>query len=169
MCLEYDEIKAYLHYYAGKFQSKRFEHDELVNEAWMIVHKLNHIGFASQGIRWAMWSYISKEHAKAHKGNRKAVVCSIEKEYKFTELLIKDIITDPKKYNQNIEDSDLVKVILNKSKLRMDEIILIDQLYFRGWTQKRIADLRGCTRQNINLKLERILDKITRVAMREVA
>ena len=135
----------------------------------MIVHKLDHIEFASQGIRWAMWSYISKENAKVHKGNSKAVVCSIEKEYRLTELLIKDIITDPKKYNQNIEDSDLVEAILNKSKLRMDEIILIDQIYFRGWTQARIAELRRCTCQNISLKLDRILEKITKIAIKEVA
>lgn len=169
MCLEYNEIKAYLHYYAGKFQSKYFEHDELVNEAWMIVHRLDHIEFASQGIRWAMLSYIRKERGKVNKGSSKAFICSIEDKAGLYTNLIKDVIEDPKNFNQSIEDSDFIVILLSKSGLRIDERILIDQIYFRGWTQRKVAQLRGCTPEAIRQKFNKILKKITRVAMREVA
>lgn len=148
-----------MHYYAGIYQSKWFEHDELVNEAWIAVRNLDRIEFASQGIRWAMLTYIKKERAKAHKGSKKAVICSID------DVLLKIIIKDPKNFLQTIEDSDLVSGILIKSGLDMKDRILIDLLYFRGWTQKKIAELRGCTRQNINMRLDIILEKLNRVAM----
>lgn len=163
MCLEYKQIEVYLHYYAGKFQSKYFEHDELINEAWMVVYKLDNIRFASQGIRWAMLHYIQIERAKAHKGNSKAVLCSIEKEMGIG-ILLKDIFAHPKNYLQTTEDKDLISGILRNANLNMRDRILLDVLFYRGWTQVKIAKLRGCTRQAISLHLDRIIQKLTRVA-----
>lgn len=169
MRLEFDEIKAYLHYYAGRFQSKYFQHDELVNEAWMIVHKLEHIEWASAGIRWAMLLYINKQRALNHKGSTKAVIFSIEKETGLYNKLIKDIIEDPKNFNQSIDDKDLVKSILDRAHLSMSERILIDQIYFRGWNCVKIAKLGDRTHQAVRRRLNKVLDRITKIAMREVA
>lgn len=168
MCLKYDEIKAYLHYYAGRFQSKWFEHDELVNEAWMIVSKLEHIEWASAGIRWAMIAYMNKQKALRRKGNKSAVIGSIDNE-NINGSIIKEIIKCPKVPNQTLEDSDFIEILLCKSNLRMDERILIDQIYFKGWNCGKIAKLRECTHQNVRQKLKKVLDKITKVAMKEVA
>ena len=168
MCLDYDEIKAYLHYYAGRFQSRYFEHDELVNEAWVIVHKLEHIEFASQGIRWAMMTYMNKQKCLNHKRNKTAIISSIDNE-NINGSIIRDIIECPKVYNQTLEDSEFIEGILDKAHLSMYDRILIDQIYFRGWALSKIAKLRGCTYEAVRQKLNKTLEKITKVAMREVA
>ncbi len=163
--LYYEQIAAYLHYYANKYQKRGFEHWELVNEAWIRTRNLRNMKFASSGIRWAMLHYMKEQWAeKQHKD--KSIV-SIEEESQFQGIFIKDIVIDSQNHNLVVENLDLVEKLLRKDKLNVKEQILIDKLYFKDWPKNKIAKLIECTPGNITHMLRRISQKFNPIAPKD--
>lgn len=164
MCLPLNEIEAYLHYYAGRFQNDRFEHDELVNEAWIKIHELNIPQFASAGIRWAMQSYIKHEYMQDHRGKPKSVIQSIDEEI-MQNLFLSGTISAPKDRRLQIaEDVEYAHSLLCNPNISLADRLLIDQRYIQGLWLSQIAKIHGCTKANISYKLRKIMDKLKFVA-----
>ncbi len=160
MCIEYKEIERYLHYYAGRFQSKELEHDELVNEAWIGIYSLKIPQFASQGIRWAMKSYRDKQLRLRHRRNTKMTISTIDGE--ITGNLLSSALIDLFDCYRGIETKDSIDKIFKI--LNLADRLLVDQRYYQGLTLQAIAAIHGCTKSNISFKLNRILDKLKKAA-----
>ena len=163
--LAYEDIAGYLHYYANRFEDYQFEHWELVNEAWIVVHKLNHIKFASQGIRWAMITYKAKELRHRRFGCPKAKIVSLETPTVFGRML-QDMISDPKRYSTMVDDIDVINGLADEAQLSLDQRLLLDQRYWKCMCLQEIAMTRRCTRENVRLLLNRILRKLQSAARR---
>ena len=149
-----------MHYYAGRFQGRAFEHDELVNEAWIGIYNLKIPQFASQGIRWAMISYKDKQLRLRHRRNTKMTISTIDGE--ITGSLLGSALIDLFDCYRDVDTKDSINRLVNK--LRLADRLLIDQRYFQGLTLQEIAKIHGCTKTNIGNKLERILSKLKQVA-----
>ncbi len=155
MCLPYDDIKRFLHYYAGKFQSKDFEHWELVNEAWIGIHGLTNPHYVSNGIRWAIQCYKAKMHRQKHKGKPKSFIQSID-EAVVDGLFLKDILVAPV-HKKEVDNRAYVGCLLRNPKLKLEDKLLIDQRYFQGLTMPQIGKIHGVTKQAISLKLQKVV------------
>lgn len=164
MCLPLKEIEAYLHYYAGRFQRKRFEHWELVNQAWIDIYDLEIPQYASAGVRWAMQRYIRQQYMQDHRGNTKSVIQSIDEEV-VKNLFLSGLIAAPKdKRLQVAEDIEYAHCLLRNPNISLADRLLIDQRYFQDLWIKQIAKIHGCTKTNIIYKLNRIIKKLKYVA-----
>lgn len=161
MCLPYNTIEPFLHYYAGHFQSNRFEHWELVNHAWITIRDLENPAFASAGIRWAMQYYKDRQYRQDHRGKEKSVIQSIDEEVG-EGLFCKDFLTAPT--DNRVEDCEHVCFLLHNTKLTPADKLLIDQRYFQSLTFKQIAKIYGCTHQNIGPKVNGIVNKLKDIA-----
>lgn len=160
-----NDIIRYLHYYAFRFQNERFEHWELINEAWIVVHKLNRIEFASQGIRWAMMSYKQKENQYRRHGSSTAKVLPLETDAGINKL-VRDMVAKPSNYTPDIDNIDMIGWLANNARLSIDERVLLDQRFGRHMTLQDIAAGRHCTHQNVNQLLSKIINKLCQAAQR---
>jgi RNA polymerase sigma factor (sigma-70 family) len=159
-----DDYIGYLHYYASRYKNKRFEHWELINEAWIKVHGLPHIEYMSQGIRWAMSIYKRIEYARDHHRNPDARVIDFstatggnEKDAAIKAMLI--AVFD--RHEQQIEDKDTISYLVYKAaKLPMKDRILIDMHYCRHMSYRSIAALYGCSYEWIRQRMLRILERL---------
>lgn len=161
MCLELKQIRGYLHHYAAKFQNNTLEHWELVNEAWIKVHSLNNIEFASQGIKWAMIQYRDKMYRQRKRRNLDASITSIDADALDT-LCRKDLIFDTLNCFKDIDNIDQLTVI--SRNLSLDERLLIDQRYYQELKLKEIAYIHGVKKQAIAMRLAKIIEKMKRIA-----
>jgi len=126
----------------------------LVNEAWLGIYNLDIPQYASTGIRWAMMNYIQKQWMQKHRRNRKSKIESL-----VDEEIVGIIFGSPE-----FEIQDEVANLLNK--LTLAEKLLIDQRYFQSLMIEDIAKIHNLTRQAIILKLQKILKKLKRAALR---
>lgn len=166
--LEYEDIKGYLHYYAFRFQNNDFEHWELVNEAWIVVHKLNKIEFASQGIRWAMLTYRAVQTQHRRYGSSTATVLPLETDAGLN-MLVGDMLAKPNRYvpsTDTIDNVDTISWLADNARLSLDARILLDQRFGRCMTFDEIAEGRNCTRENIRLLVKKIITRLCRAAQR---
>ncbi len=164
MCLPYEEIKGYLHYYALRLRNNRFERWELVNEAWIKIYPLEIPAFASAGIRWAMITYKKLQYAQDHKGSSTIMVSSIDDEIA-DGLFSKNILITPKdRQKKNLEDTDYVNYLLRSPALSLSDKLLIDQRFFQGLTLRQIGRIYSVTYEAVRLRLEKILDKLKRIS-----
>lgn len=163
--LELKDIIRYLHYYAFRFENNRFEHWELINEAWIVVHGLKHIEFASQGIRWAMISYRRRENQHRRHGSSTATVLPLETDAGINKLVIK-MTAVPSRHTPEMDNLDTIGWLANNAQLSTDERILLDQRFGRYMTLQDIADGRHCTHQNVLQKMNRVITKLCRAARR---
>lgn len=163
--LAFDDIVGYLHYYAFRFQSRNFEHWELINEAWMAVHRLNNIKFASQGIRWAMLVYKKKENQHRRYGSSSAVILPLETNMGINKLVM-NMTAKPIKSMSDMDNIDTISWLANNACLSLDERMVIDQRFGKGMTMESIACDRQCSHQNVYDLIERIIAKLCRAARR---
>ncbi len=163
--LELEDIIGYLHYYAFRYENNRFEHWELINEAWIMVHKLNHIEFASQGIRWAMMEYKRRENQHRRYGSSTARVLPLETDAGINKL-VRELAAKPIQLTPDIDNVDLISWLANNAKLSLDHRMLLDQKYWKHMTHMDIADTRGVTYQAVGQIFDRIIDKLCLAARR---
>ncbi len=167
MCLPYNEIEAYLHHYAGKFQNSEFEHWELVNEAWLGIYDLTIPQFASNGIRWAILRYKQKKYRRKYRGSGRAkgiTIQSIDEEIT-NNIFCKDTLMAPlSKKMKNIDDSDYVTHLLHNPKLSLANKLLIDQRYFQDLTLTQIGKIHGRTKEAIRIRLKKLNDILRAIA-----
>ena len=163
--LKFEDIVGYLHHYAFRYENATFEHWELINEAWIVVHKLNHIQFASQGIRWAMMSYKAKENQRRRYGSSTARILPISTDAGINKL-VKEMIAKPSNYEHRTDTIDTISWLADNACLSMSERILIDQRFGRQMTQSAIARVRNCTRQNISQRIKITIYKLCCAARR---
>ncbi len=161
MCLPLSEIEGYLHYYAYRFENRRFEHWELINEAWLKIHDLTEPKFSSAGIRWAIQHYIDEQYRQDYRGKPESKIQSIDTEV-LEGLFFKDTLAAPE--NNTLENADFVDCLLHCSKLTLADKLFIDQRYFQNLKLKQLTQLYGCSFQNIYYKLNRIIDKLRKKA-----
>ncbi len=158
MCLPFADIEAYLHYYAGRFRNQRFEHWELVSEAWLGIYPLTIPKFASQGICWAMGNYKRYQYAKDHKGKKDVVIQSLD-DANAEGLYIRDILEAAvSNRQQKADDAEYARSLLKK--LDMKDRLLIDERFFRGLTLQQIGKIHGCTKETIRLRVNKVIDKL---------
>lgn len=163
MCLPLNEIEAYLHYYAGRFQNNRFEHNELVNQAWIAINDLTIPEFASAGIRWAMQSYMDRQYRQDHRGKIGSVIQSIEDEI-IEGVFLKDNFVGPKnKRNRDFENRDYVRYLLRNGNLSLSDRLLLDQRFYQEMRVRDIAKVHNCTVTNIHYRLRRIAGKLRKI------
>lgn len=163
--LALDDIIRYLHYYAMRFEDNQFERWELINEAWIAVHKLKHIQFASQGIRWAMLGYKRVERQLRRKGSSTATILPLETDAGINKLVV-DMMAKQDVSMNRMDTIDTISWLANSARLSLDERILIDQRFGKGMMLREIATTRNCTRQNVKMLLNRIISKLCRAARR---
>jgi len=144
--LTFSKIERYLHHYAGRFQSRDFEHDELVNEAWLRTYPLNNPRFASKGILRAMLHYIRDQRRQRTYGNRNCRLSSIG-DYEFS--ISRPILLD-------IRD----EIAYCLKDLRVDKKELLYQRYYQGFTVAEIAQIKGVKTRNIESKITKIKSKL---------
>jgi hypothetical protein len=164
MCLPYEKIKGYLHYYAGRFQCRRFEKWELINEAWIRIYGLENPKWASAGIRWAMQSYMLQQRQQDHRGKVGSKIRSIDEELA-EGLFCKGLLTAPKDTQLQVaEDVEYAHCLLRNPNVSLADKLLIDQRYFQGLEQGQIAKIHGCAKSNISYKLSRVLRNLKSLA-----
>ena len=161
MCIEYEEMKGFLHYYAQRFQNKYHEKWELINEAWLRIHNLNEPKYLSNGIRWAMHNYIKESIAQTKRGRQKAQIASIDEDINNI-FCHKDNIFDPLNNYTDVDNLDELEHL--GKKLTLSERLLLDQRYYQGMKLEEIGKMYGVTRQAILMKLQRILKKMKKQA-----
>lgn len=159
------DIIGYLHYYAYRYENDRFEHWELINEAWMVVHRLNRIQFASQGIRWAMMSYKARENQYRRYGSSTATILPLETDAGINKL-VREMIARPVELRYRVDDADTISWLADNACLSLDERMMLDQRYWKHMGLKDIADTRGVTHQAINQRLGIITHKLCLSAQR---
>ena len=159
--MKYEEVIAYLHYYAKYFQSIEFEHWELVNAGWLIVRKITNPKYASASIRWAMMNYMRQQRNQRNRVNSKSKKCSLEIELSSDDIIAVKI--DNKQQTDN-ENNEFLYDLLSKSRLKPEEKTLLIQYYFERLPAIKIAEIEGVTRVRIYQRLRKIIDKIRRVA-----
>lgn len=164
MCLPLEEIERYLHHYAGRFQCKRFEHWELVNEAWIRIHGLTISQWASAGIRWAMQTYTNRQRMQDHRGKPSSRIRSIDEEIA-DGLFCKGLIEAPKDRRLQVdEDCEYAHHLLRSSRISLADKLLIDQRYFQGLKLRQIAKIHGCSYSNIGMRLSKIANTLRKLA-----
>lgn len=164
MCLPYKTVEPFLHYYAGRFQSDRFEHWELISEAWLAIHDLAIPRFASAGIRWGMINYVRRQYMQDHRGKPKSKIQSIDEEI-VKNLFLSGIIVAPKdKRAQTKEDTEYIQCLLWYSRISLADRLLIHQRYFQGLQIKQIAKIHGYSKTTIINKLHKIIGRLKYVA-----
>ncbi len=159
--LVYKDIKGWLHYYANIYQSNYFEHDELINEAWIAIKDLTIPAFASAGIRWAMSSYKQKIYRQKHRGRKDSKIQSIDDSI-CDGLFLKDILAALIK--GYVLDTDGVPALLNNPRLTLENRLLIDQRYVRNLTLNEIGKIYGVTGEAIRQRLNKLLTTLKYLA-----
>lgn len=166
MCIEYEEMKGYLHHYARKYENKYHEKWELISEAWIAVHNLNEPKYLSNGIRWAMKSYRINSLNWRRRGNPRASIVSLDNE--MNEMFcLKDCIFDPLNQYSVVDNADEIKYLGRNITLK--NRLLLDQRYYQGLTLQEIGLIHSCTKSMIKWRLDRILEMLKQVATKEVA
>lgn len=160
----YEEVEGYLKYYAYRFDSNRFQADELINVAWMGIRNQTNPKYWSAGIRWAMQNYIKKELSRDSWGTSATiVVVSMDQEVD-DGYAIKDLIGCVDNSQLLVDDKEILLQLIHKCKLKVKHKTMLYQYYFLGMNQEEIGKLHGNTRQNVSTVLQRVLKKLKDVA-----
>lgn len=170
MTLTYTELAGGLHYHAHKYESRWFEHWELVNEAWIAVHEMKHIKLARMAIPWRMLDYMRTENKFKNRGR----YCSTKHTMKvvslytpiYENLMIKDVIARPKKYNDIVDNQDTINWLADNGRLSIHERLMLDMRFHKGMTQKEVGIELHCTESRISQRLTIIMLKLQAAAKR---
>lgn len=156
--LPFDDIRKLLYYYALKFTDKRFETDELVNEAWIKIHTLTIPQFASNGIRWAMQTYKQLEYARDHHRHTGATVTPYSQ--LSDESLLQHVAVYHDTSYHDIDNKEFVDYILHNSNLSLSDLLIVDMRFRRHMTLREIAKHYGCSYEWIRQRIGNVIKKV---------
>ncbi len=170
MMLSYGQLAGGLHYHAYRFESRWFEHWELVNEAWIAVHEMDEIKLARVAIPWRMLDYMRAENKFKNRGRYRSTKQTMRVVSLYTpiteNLMLKDMIARPKKYNAIVDNQDTIDWLADNGRLSIDERIMLDMRFYKCMLHIEIARALHCTESRISQRLSIIIKKLQAAAKR---
>ena len=170
--LAYEDIAAGLHYHAHRFESRWFEHWELVNEAWIAVHGMKEIKLARMAIPWRMLDYmrangnLRRVWRKGRVNDSVRLRC-VSLHYEIcTDLMLKDVLASPKRYNNVVDNQDTIDWLTDNCMLNVDERIMLDMRFYRSMLHTEIGRDLHMTPSRVCQRMKIIMLKLQAAAKR---
>jgi RNA polymerase sigma factor (sigma-70 family) len=147
MAVDFEDNEACFHFHAYRYQSKRFDHWELVNEGWARSRDKNP-DYASIGARNAIIDYIREELRQDKRG--KVAEPPLH--------LTGDCISGRKDDRDIIDAKDYIETLT--ANLSDTERHLIEDKFYKGLTYRQIADKHNTSHQVIYGRMQRLLKRL---------
>lgn len=150
--LAYEDIAGRLHNCAHRYENFMFEHWELVNEAWIAVHRMKSVKLAMIAIPWRMIDYMRNENCfrlnrnrnRRDVGKTQIRLTSLHQPINYEGRMLKDVLESKKNFMHDVETRDTIDVIASHTYLTLDERMLLDQRFHKRMSWRDIAKTRSC-------------------------